>query len=253
MNKLAVVVLAAGKGKRMNNPDKAKVLAEINNNPLIYYVLKAIEPLKVQKTIVVVGHQSESVKKYINDNFENIDFALQSEQLGTGHAVMMTKELLNNFEGNVLILAGDVPNITSSTLKEFFSNHALQNNDISVLSANAPSPQGYGRIIRDNNNNFLKITEHKDCSEEELRINEINSGIIIAKAKLLFDCLNNIKNNNNQGEYYLTDIIELSKNNNKIVDANLCGDFYEIQGVNTIDELRNAELYKNNRGKKCIN
>ena len=218
MNLLSVVVLAAGKGKRMNNPELPKVLANINNFPLIYYVLNEVVKLSPLSTVLVTGHKGEMVREFVNTNFKgSFHFAIQEPQLGTGHAVLITEKLFYNFIGNILILAGDVPNISASTLVEFIHNHNISDSDISVLSALAPNPYGYGRIIRDGNNDFIKITEHKDANESELEINEINSGIILAKSDVLFDTLHLVGNNNNQNEYYLTDIIEIGLKNYKKV------------------------------------
>lgn len=251
MNSLAVVILAAGKGKRMNNPDLPKVLAQINEKPLINYVINEVNQLEPSKIVVVIGHHGELVQNYVINNFNlNLEFVTQEQQLGTAHAVKVTESILLDFEVNTLILAGDVPNMTSKTLNEFVRLHIDNNSDISVLSAITANPSGYGRIVRDENNNFIKITEHKDASEEILKINEINSGIILANNQLLFHLLNLVKNDNKQGEFYLTDIIELAKNENKKVFAFECADFDEIQGVNTLDELLKAENYKNNKGIK---
>ncbi len=249
--KLAIVVLAAGKGKRMNNPDLPKVLAQINNKPIIHFVLSECKKLSPIKIVLVIGHYGELVKNYVNIEFENmVDFVVQEQQLGTGHAVKVTDVELQNFEGDTLILAGDVPNITSNSLSEFIKSHNDNNADISVLSASTDNPHGYGRIVRDNSGNFMKITEHKDADKKVLEIKEINSGIILAKNQLLFHLLNLVKNNNNQGEFYLTDIIELAKNENKKVFAFETANFDEIQGVNTLLELLKAENYKNNIGEK---
>lgn len=165
--KTSIVILAAGKGKRMNNPDYPKVLAEINEKPLIYYVLSQINNLEIDKTVVVVGHKSELVIDYINNSeFKNIEFAFQNEQLGTGHAVMQAQDNFQNYDREILILAGDVPLLKAETLRKFINLHNEVNSDVSVLSTIAPNPSGYGRIVRDCDNNFLKIVEHKDASEE---------------------------------------------------------------------------------------
>lgn len=249
MKDLAIVILAAGKGKRMNNPDMPKVLAQINNLPIIHFVISEVSALNPKLSVIVIGHHGEMVKDYVKDNFNSkIEFAYQEQQLGTGHAVLVTKEILSEFDGNTLILAGDVPNMTSNSLKTFIEKHIDLNSDISVLSASTKNPTGYGRIVRDSDMNFIKITEHKDADDEVLKISEINSGIILADNKILFELLNMITNNNKQGEYYLTDIIELAKNTGRKVHAFESANFDEIQGVNTIEELKKAENYKNNKG-----
>lgn len=245
-NKFAVIILAAGKGKRMNNPDLPKVLAEINGKPLISFVLNQVEKLNPQKKVLVVGHQKELVINYINDSeFGGVDFASQDEQLGTGHAVMQTYNLLKDFDGDVLILAGDVPLLKHESLKKFINIHNEVKSEISVLTTFAPNPSGYGRIVRDTDQNFMKIVEHKDADEQILNINEINSGIYMIKASLLYSSLEMITNNNAQKEYYLTDIIEILKNLGKSVYGINAAPFDELQGINTVDELNRAAEYYN--------
>jgi len=244
--KTSIVILAAGKGKRMNNPDYPKVLAEINEKPLIYYVLSQINNLSIDKIVVVVGHKSELVIDYINNSeFKNIEFAFQNEQLGTGHAVMQAQYNLQNYDGEILIIAGDVPLLKAETLRKFINLHNEVNSDVSVLSTIAPNPSGYGRIVRDCDNIFLKIVEHKDASEEIKKIDEINSGIFLVDSTLLFDSLKQIKNDNSQAEYYLTDIVEVLKLQGKKVYALNVAPFSELQGINTIEELKNASYMFN--------
>lgn len=241
-NKLAVIILAAGKGKRMNNPNLPKVLAEIDSKPLIYYVLKQVDILTPDKVVLVVGNLKELVIDYIEQSeFDKIDFAIQEQQLGTGHAVEMSREILHDFNGDVLILAGDVPLLTAESLRKFINLHYSCNSDVSVLSTIAPNPDGYGRIVRDSNDNFLRITEHKDADDTVKKIDEINSGIYLVKKDLLFESLQKVKNNNSQGEYYLTDIIEILKDEGKNVHSINAAPFEELQGINTTNELERAE------------
>jgi UDP-N-acetylglucosamine diphosphorylase/glucosamine-1-phosphate N-acetyltransferase len=239
---LAVVILAAGKGKRMKNPDLPKVLVPLTGKPLLGHVLDKVSPLEPSKTVIVIGHLKEKVIDYVNGlGRDNMSFAVQSEQLGTGHAVDMAREELADFDGNVLILAGDVPLLTSKTLMAFSQNHDETGSDCSVLSTTAPDPTGYGRIIRDGEGNFLRITEHKDASEEEREVDEINSGIFCVDCKKLFDSLAKVDNKNAQGEYYLTDIIDILRGENAVVTAWNGADFDELQGVNNVDDLKRAE------------
>lgn len=239
---IAIIILAAGKGKRMNNLEIPKVLAQIESKPLIYYVLNAVKNLNPDRVIVVVGHKSELVIDYITSNgFANIEFAYQNEQLGTGHAVDQTRELLKDFDGDTLVLAGDVPLLKEESLRKFINLHIQSMSDVSVLSTIAPDPTGYGRIVRDVNNDFLKITEHKDADDEIRKIDEINSGIYLVNTTMLFETLGKIQNNNSQGEYYLTDIIEILKDDNKMVHAINAAPFEELQGINTVEELARAE------------
>jgi NDP-sugar pyrophosphorylase family protein len=240
--KLTVAILAAGKGTRMNVPDLPKVLVPMNNKPLLGYVLETIEQLKSSKTVVILGHEKEKVNKFLSQNsFSNIKTVLQEPQLGTGHAVDQTRSELIESNSDVMILCGDVPLITLETLNSFIKYHNDNNSSLTVLSAIAPNPTGYGRIIRDDNNNFVRIVEQKDANEIEKSVNEINSGTYIVKSELLFSALERINNSNAQGEYYLTDIVEIIKNDGYEVMAYPTSNIDEIQGINSIDDLKLAE------------
>ena len=243
---MSIIILAAGKGKRMNNPDIPKVMALLNDTPLLGYVLQSVKKLKPESTVVVVGHHKDKVIDYLDDFSKNnelsIETAHQSEQLGTGHAVQQTFEALKHFTGNLLILSGDVPLLTHSTLEKFIESHEQSMAAISVLTAIVPSAAGYGRIVRDDNNQFLKIVEHKDASDTEKSINEINSGVYCVQSELLFASLENVKNANAQGEYYLTDIVGILQQEGHHVSAMPCDDFREILGINTAEELHHASL-----------
>ena len=239
----SVVILAAGKGKRMNNPDLAKVMALLGGKPLIAHVLDTVAGLQPNKTVVVVGNQKQSVIDFVNSrNESNIFFAEQNEQLGTGHAVAQADSFFVDYDGDILILAGDVPLLTSETLIKFAQNHYLNKADVSVLSTFAPDPTGYGRIIRTSDRSFLKIVEHKDATELERQVNEINSGIFLVSSKLLFSSLKNVSNSNSQGEYYLTDIVEILHSSGYKVIAFAGADFDELQGINTPVDLARAEV-----------
>lgn len=241
-NKLTVIILAAGKGKRMNNPDLPKVLAELAGKPLIGHVVGSLQNLDAHKIVAIVGFHKELVKDYLGSlKIDSIVFANQDEQLGTGHAVDQARDILHHIDSNVLILAGDVPLIRHTTLKKFINLHEQNGNSLSVLSTIAPNPQGYGRIVRDPQSNFIKITEHKDATESELRIDEINSGTYVVDCNLLFKSLSKVENNNAQKEYYLTDIVSILKSEGKKVEAYPIAEFKELQGVNTPQDLENAE------------
>ena len=249
---VAVVILAAGKGKRMNNPDMSKVMALLDAKPLIYHVLKEAEKLNPAEIILIVGHQKQSVIDYVSTSFSDILYAEQNEQKGTGHAVMQTQDILRDFQGNVLILSGDVPLLSSVTLNKFIEFHYESGSDLSVLSTNAPNPYGYGRIIRDSNNKFLKIVEEKDATADEKEINEINSGVYFVKSSILFEALSSVSDNNAQGEYYLTDIIEILHNRGFKVEAFPGAVFEELQGVNSPDDLSMVSEYFYKRKREKI-
>lgn len=239
----SVVILAAGQGKRMNNPDLPKVLADLDGKPLLSYVLDVSQSINAKEIITIIGHKKELVEEYLKNNYNSVKTAYQLEQLGTGHAVMQSAEQLKDFDGNVLILCGDVPLLRTKTINTFIQNHNKSNADLSVLSAITENPTGYGRIVRDADGNFTKITEQKDASEEVKLIKEINSGIFLVDSKMLFEALNKISNKNAQGEYYLTDIVEIFINDNKTCMAFAGVGFDELQGINSPEDLARAAKY----------
>jgi len=240
---LCVVILAAGKGKRMNNPNLPKVLVEFNNRPLLDYVVKLSQSLKPKQIIVIVGHQKEKVIDFLSKfNSNTIDFAEQNEQLGTGHAVQQAESKILDEINDILILSGDVPLLTENTINEFIRMHNFYSSDASVLSSIAPIATGYGRIVRDLEGRFSRIVEEKDATEDEKQIKEINSGIYLIKKDLLFRALKSVQNNNAQNEYYLTDVISILYNQNKNVNAFCIAEFDEIQGVNNISDLKSLKL-----------
>jgi UDP-N-acetylglucosamine diphosphorylase/glucosamine-1-phosphate N-acetyltransferase len=245
---LAIAILAAGKGKRMNNPDLPKVLTLLDGKPLLEYVLNTSILINPQKIISIIGHQKEKVIDFLTNyekssNSFHLEYVVQNEQLGTGHAILQTEQALNGFSGDVLILSGDVPLLGYDTLMKFINLHYTNKLDVSVLTAYAPNPMNYGRIVRNDSGEFLRIIEEKDANDNEKNINEINSGVYIIKKDILFAALKAIRNNNAQGEYYLTDVIEVLRNQNYNVAAHPIAKFEEIQGINSIDDLK---LMQNN-------
>lgn len=243
--KLATIIMAAGKGKRMKNPDKSKVMYELHGKPMIEYVTELAYNLNSEMIIPIVGHQKQSVMDFLNDKFSDSDnrikFAHQDEQLGTGHAVMQTADYLQTFDGDVLILSGDVPLLKYETINSFLEFHYKNNFDASLISAVFDNPSGYGRVLRDEENNFYDIREEKDCNNEEKKCKEINSGIYIVDSKILFDSLKTLKTNNAQGEYYLTDIFRYFKSTDKKIGAFPVNNIVEITGVNSVEQLEELE------------
>jgi UDP-N-acetylglucosamine diphosphorylase/glucosamine-1-phosphate N-acetyltransferase len=243
--KLATVILAAGKGKRMKNPDKSKVMFELGGKPLIQYVVELALKIHSDKIVLIVGHQKQSVIDFVKEEFvnnaERIKFAHQDEQLGTGHAVMQTYEELKNFKGDVLILSGDVPLLKFETIEKFLSFHKNNNFRASLLSAIFEDPFNYGRIIRDEKMDFVDIREEKDATDEEKNIKEINSGIYIIDNELLFEAIKTLKTDNAQGEYYLTDVFKYFKEKGINIGAVPVDNNIEINGINTIEQLNELE------------
>ena len=238
-NELRVVILAAGKGTRMNS-DLPKVLHQLHGKSLIDYVLNESEALNPTEIILVVGFKKNKVISHTN-NRNNLKYATQTEQLGTGHAVLQTEELLKNKKGHILILYGDVPNIKASTLKPIIHDHITNNRGLTLITAEINDPTGYGRIIRDENGSLLKIVEEKDCNDKEKKIKEWNPGIYIFKIPEIFKLLNNIKTNNASKEYYLTDAIALAQQANMQIEAIKILNSDEVVGVNTADQLEELE------------
>lgn len=237
--KTAVIILAAGKGTRMKS-EKAKVLHEIGGKSLLYYVLEASRKLEADKTIVVVGHQSDTVKEAFSG--KGLVFVEQKEQLGTGHAVMQAEKALKGFKGNILILSGDVPLITLETLKGLIDVHRKSRATLTVLTAEPENPYGYGRIIKDARGNIKKIVEEKDASVAEKKVREINTGVYCVTSEFLFKALKEIKPKNAQKEYYLTDIVGIAVKEKKKAATHMTLDFKEVMGINSRLELAEAEL-----------
>ncbi|MDR0927490.1 MAG: NTP transferase domain-containing protein [Ignavibacteria bacterium] len=248
---ISIIVLAAGLGKRMANPDLPKVLVKFNNKPLLFYVLKSAVALAPHRICIVVGHKKELISNYVFSAFrlhcpdvpmDKFVFAEQKEQIGTADAVNSARPFFMEEQQDILILSGDVPMLTSDTLLKFSELHRADNSDISVLTADAPNPMGYGRIVRDSEEHFLRIVEEKDATEDERNIVEINSGVYLLDSHLLFSLLNQVDNKNQQGEYYLTDIIGIAAGQDKKVSAYNIARFDEIQGVNTPEQLQGLKF-----------
>ncbi len=237
---LAVVILAAGKGKRMGDPERAKVLTPLFEKPLLGYVLDQASSLHPARIVVIIGHQRDAVRGFVSDYSSAAVCAEQLEQLGTGHAVMQTRQALEGFDGHVLILSGDVPLVRASTLQHLVDQHRRSAAVATVLSARVPDPSGYGRILRNGEGALQAIVEHKDATDEQRAIDEINSGIYVVDAASLFDALSQVGNSNAQQEYYLTDIIGIFAAQGRAISA-WCGPSWEeLHGINTPVDLQRA-------------
>ncbi len=236
MKNLKAVILAAGEGSRMKSK-KPKVLHEILGKSMVDYVIDTAKNCGAQEVCVVVGHKAEMVKEGIQS--EGVSFALQAEQKGTGHAVMMAGDFIDE-NSDMMILYGDTPLITGETLAKLVEVHRTEGYGVTVVSSKVADPTGYGRIMRADNGSFLRIVEHKDASDVERLIDEINTGIYIFNGKDLKESLGKLNNNNAQGEYYLTDCLELIRKAGKKVEAVTAKDADEFFGVNSRVQLSEA-------------
>lgn len=239
-NKFCALILAAGKGTRMKS-DIAKVLHVLNGKPLLYYSLAAAKDAGAEKIVAVIGHQAEKVREEFDGS--GCVFVEQKPQLGTGHAVLQAKNVLADYQGLTVILCGDVPLLKAATIKFLVDNHIAANAVVSVLTTIPPPPHAYGRIVKDDKGNVIKIVEHKDATDEEKKIGEINTGIYCVDTKFLFAALGKVTNNNQQREYYLTDIVEIACREGQKVKSFIASDYIEVMGINTLEELARAEKY----------
>lgn len=231
------VILAAGMGTRMKSK-MPKVLHKVCGKPLSKWVIDASKAAGADKVCAVVGHKAETVKEVLGDVCE---FALQAEQKGTGHAVMQAIDVIKNSKGEVVILNGDTPIITAETINKAIEYHKNNGNQATVITAILDDATGYGRIVRDNDGSVLKIVEQKDASEEEKKINEVNSGMYVFDAQSLVYALDKITPNNAQGEYYLTDTLEILLSAGKKIGGYAISDNDEIRGINDRVQLNEAE------------
>jgi len=240
-NRFATVIMAAGKGTRMKNSEKAKVMFEVAGKPMIHHVVELAVALHSSRVIAIVGHYREAVIEYLRRDAPSVEFAVQDPQLGTGHAVMQAKDSLLNFNGDVLVLSGDVPLLHVSTIRSLISFHHEKEAVATILTADLADPTGYGRVLRGSGDNVTGIVEHKDATEEERNVKEINSGIYIFDNLHLFDALAHITTNNVQHEYYLTDVFNYFWKHGMKVAAKKAVDFDEVRGVNTVEQLEEAD------------
>ncbi len=244
MNNLFLLILAAGKGTRLKS-SLPKVLHTLSGKPLIEYVIEAARPLNPRATCLVVGHQADQVKDRLASS--QIHFIVQEPQLGTGHAVQMAKDFWGTQQGVLLVLSGDVPLISSRTLGKLLKLHTRSKCSATLLSTRLHDPTGYGRIVRDSNGEVERIVEHKEATPQELRIDEINTGLYCFQISDLAQVIEELSPNNSQREFYLTDCIGLLKNRNRRVGAVECEDPIEVSGVNSRAELAELERFVSER------
>jgi bifunctional UDP-N-acetylglucosamine pyrophosphorylase/glucosamine-1-phosphate N-acetyltransferase len=235
---IATIILAAGKGTRMKS-DLVKVLHPLLGLPILSYSIDlSLNQVKAEKTIVVVGYQADRIKETFKDS--GVEFVLQERQLGTGHAVLQATPFLQRFDGTVLILCGDVPLVKGETLHSFINNFWRAGTILSVLTAVVENPFGYGRILKSPEGWLERIVEEKDAREEERVFREINTGIFCARAPFLIEGLKEIGQENAQGEYYLTDLVEIAKKKGLRCSAHQVLDPVEVMGINTRVDLATA-------------
>ncbi|WLR50904.1 bifunctional UDP-N-acetylglucosamine diphosphorylase/glucosamine-1-phosphate N-acetyltransferase GlmU [Bacillus tianshenii] len=243
MTKRYAVVLAAGQGTRMKSK-LYKVLHPVCGKPMVQHVVDHISSLSAEQIVTVIGHGAELVKTQIG---EQSNYVLQEEQLGTAHAVMQAEEILSDKKGTTLVICGDTPLITPETMEALLTHHEQAKAKASILTAHADDPTGYGRIVRSGNGDVSRIVEHKDASDDELAIKEINTGTYCFDNEALFAALKKVDNDNSQGEYYLPDVIEILKAEGETIAAYQTDDFSETLGVNDRVALSKAEGYMQQR------
>lgn len=239
---LAVVILAAGKGTRMRNPEMAKVMYPIAGRPMVEYVTDLARAIGAARILLVVGWRKETVIEHFSGAGGSVEFVSQDKQLGTGHAVLQAEEALAGFDGDVLVLSGDVPLLTEKTLRALIGYHGTTGAAATILTAEVPDAAGYGRVVRNSDESVLRVVEDRDATPAEKAITEINSGIYVFDREKLFRALNAITTDNVQGEYYLTGVFEIFAGNDWRISAVRCLDPAEVAGINDLEQLESARL-----------
>lgn len=244
MSQTTVLILAAGAGTRMKSA-MPKVLHKVAGVSMIEHILDLCDDLNLGTPITVIGHGADQMREALKNR--NVKFALQEQQMGTGHAVMVAQEQLTE-QGNTLILYGDVPLLKRETVAAFIAQHDAEGNAATVMTTRMADPTGYGRIMRDDAGKVLQIVEQRDASEEQRQIREINTGIMCFNTRYLKNTLSNLTNENDQKEYYLTDAIELLEKSKLPVGAYVVEDHREVMGINSRVQLQDAEqIYRESR------
>ncbi|OLN24299.1 UDP-N-acetylglucosamine diphosphorylase/glucosamine-1-phosphate N-acetyltransferase [Domibacillus antri] len=237
MTNIYAVILAAGQGTRMKSK-LYKVLHPVCGKPMVEHVIDQITGLHTEQIVTIVGHGAEKVKAQLGGRSA---YALQEKQLGTAHAVIQAQSILEGKEGCTLVVCGDTPLIQTSTMEALIKHHEETGAKATILTARADKPDGYGRIIRGADGSVSRIVEHKDATDEERAVKEINTGTYCFDNKALFDALKNVSNDNVQGEYYLPDVIEILKAAGETISAHQTDSFDETLGVNDRVALSEAE------------
>ena len=229
---MKIIILAAGLGSRMNQ-ELPKCACLLNNKPMIKYLIETCNKLNPEEIILVVGYKKEKVIEVVGND---VTYIYQQKQLGTANAVLCCYNHLSSYDGDLLIIPGDTPLVPFEILRDFITRY--QNRNLTILTTKIENPSGLGRIKRDKPNNVLKIIEEYELTEEEKKIKEVNTGIYLVNSKILFNNVKKIDNNNNKQEYYLTDIVEIIKDNK---DTYLVNFDYRLQGINDFQTLKRIE------------
>ena len=239
----AVVILAAGEGKRMKST-RSKPLHEVAGHSLLSYAVSAATNLQPEHIVVVVGHGRDQVEAHLGEIAPHVTTAVQEQQLGTGHAVQVALARLGEVSGEVVVTYGDVPMLATETLSALLAEHRREQAAVTVLTAEVPNPTGYGRILRDADGAVQGIIEHRDADEAQRAIREINSGIYVFEAETLRSALTELAPTNDQGELYLTDVLGLARREGRAVAALVIDDLWQTEGVNDRVQLSaiNAEM-----------
>lgn len=232
------LILAGGKGSRMGS-DLPKVMHEIHGQPMLLYGIHALEQADVDQVVVVVGFRHQRVESSVD--LPGIRFVVQAEQLGTGHAVLQAEAALDGFDGLVFVVYGDMPMLKPSTLKALRQQILEHEADAALLTLTMPHPPEWGRIVRDEHGQVVRIVEVADASPETLAIDEVNVGVYCFRAPLLFEALHEVTNHNNQHEYYLTDVVDILTRQGRRVVTSATDDLDEVMGVNQPFQLRYCE------------
>ena len=236
---IAVVILAAGLGTRMKS-NKAKVLHEICGKPIINYVAETARKVAGDNVVLVVGNQADRVRRTVS-KLGPFSFVYQKKQLGTGHAVLCALPHIPERCREVVVLCGDVPLIKADTVNALITSHMSENRDISVLAVELKNPTGYGRILLSESGQVQAIVEESDATAEQKRIRLINTGIFCVRKNFLLDAVPRIQSDNAKGEIYFTDIVEIAYSEKKHVGVTVGGNYLEVTGINTIQELKRVE------------
>lgn len=237
MTERAAIILAAGQGKRMKSK-LPKVLHPLAGQPILFYVVDLVEKLEFQRVFAIIGHQADRVREALSGR--KVTCLLQDPPQGTGHAVLQAKEQLKNFPGPVLILSGDTPLLRNETIQRLWETHQAEHATATLLTARLTAPYGYGRIIRNGQGKIERVVEEKDATPAERAVQEINTGVYIINAPFLFEALGEVTPDNQQKEYYLTDIIRIAvRRGERLAGAET--DPEEVIGINSRADLASAE------------